>query len=140
MLLIEGLPDVGVIIRDMLEKEYAFQISYPGYVVKIAFHKGTWLVWKTGGGYFELCDSGVSEADDPVLKALLGQICRAEIGEVTESSMDFSRQLPAKVIQEALKSWAGKMEEIKGIQVLQPGRDASIDKKTGKFELSNNIF
>lgn len=141
---IQGFLSPAHFIRTCLENEYAFSVQYTtGVEVRIAHCKGTWtlLRLKNGSptGWFAYSDSGnVDEASDEFVKAFV---------ESTFQSSDkrdfncgtYHRFTDAFKLFQVFRIMGGKDEEVEWINVVQPGRNALLNKETGEFELRPSI-
>lgn len=136
---IQGFYNPTHVIRCFLENEYAFDIEYPQWTIRIAFAKGSWSMAKVKKG--EVVDTIVVhdqfegyETQDSLTEGLIESL--AEQHAQRWNGKPHSRAEDSDFISKLLKFWAGKSDKIVSISVLQPGRNAHVDFATGEFILS----
>ncbi len=140
---VEGFFNPSHILRTCLSREYAFSISYPKHEVRVGHHKGTWFCGKLKEGilidYIEItdCFSG-SRSKNDMTKAFYDQIAgdaEKKLGKSRDQD-NWDRNDEAEPIEKFLSVWGGRPATILKIQVVQPGRNSSVDEDTGEFYFS----
>jgi len=136
---IQGFFDPTHIIRTFIANEYAFELQWINRpLVRIAHHKGTWFFAKIDQegsvvDRFNYGDNGDLDFMEDGSKAspfVQGFIAsrRNDKGDTT------SRYAQAKVLVDLIHFWGGKLQEVDLINVVQPGRNATL-LADGEFSL-----
>lgn len=138
-MVISGEYNPSHIVKEFLGREYAFTIGYStGVLVNVGHHKGVWYLAKIKDkkvvDYFELEDCfSFIRAENDMTRGLIDAQTQVK-GRLYKDDND-ARAYPASVIEAVLCVWGGKPQSITDIVVVQAGRNAWIDEKTGSFDL-----
>lgn len=132
-MLVEGFSNPSHILKSFIANEYAFSFYLKDKEIRVAHHKGTWTFAKLKDGilqdHFEWYDtfSGCLSQNE-LTHSFISSIQKGAKG-------DISRNNEAAFIIKALEVWAGPLQEIVKVSVVQPGRNAWVDNE-GEFKLS----
>ncbi len=135
-MLIQGLFNPSHVIRELFLCEYAFSIHWSKTKeVRVAHRKGVWYLVKVSKDkvvdYFEIDDTwNFPTKPNGLLEGFLKS--QRELYDDETSS----RPVIAHALCELLHFWADDLKNIDIINVVQPGRNASINQSTGMFDLS----
>lgn len=144
--MIQGHYNPSSIVRLFLAHEYAFEIIYDKYTVRIGHTKGNWYIAKIHNDIRTVADrvivydfgSGI-DAENSMTLALfqkMKELRWEKVGSKYDIGEGFTRDDDAYWIEQALAIWGGNPSKIREINVVQPGRNAMIDFQTGDFELN----
>lgn len=128
-------------IRMCLENEYAFLVKYKsGVEVRVAHFKGVWtlLRYKEGKatGWFSFDDSGsVVDASDAFVRSFIDAIIEGFVVDTKGYGWWNERSMDALLLSKVFAIMGGKDDDVLDVSVIQPGRNATIDKVTGEFDL-----
>ena len=144
---VEGLFNPSHLIRTFLAHEYAFSIFYPKHEIRIAHGKGTWSCVKIRQGqvidWVIIQDMGTgNESENEMTKALFDKIQQDNWENIKYRFREdqlCDRDGDSLFIENALTVWGGKTSSIEEIVVVQPGRNASVDERTGEYILHPRI-
>lgn len=139
-MVIEGFFKPSHVVRTCLEHEYAFEVVYPKYTLRVAHTKGVWSCVKLLGAVvvdrIEINDCwGGSACDNDLTRALYENIEQRHADKALGAGI---RREEARCIEEFLSIWGGRAAEIQKILVIQPGRNAWVD-ESGEFECSARV-
>jgi hypothetical protein len=142
--LLTGHLDPTPIIQDLLVSESAFILIFPKCVVSVGFSKGDWSLRKIEDNLtvdaVTLSDAPAARGcwtpalDNPISLGLLEKITeiwsqkstKKTSGEYYDDGWN-CRTLPARIMLEFLKIWAGKIDSISEIKLLKRGRNSFFD-------------
>lgn len=135
-MLLQGVFDPTHIIREFFAHEYAFSVQWPTDIsVRIAHRKGVWYLAKLKkekvADYFAVDDGWNYPNLLPAPQSLIRGFIEAKKEMLTGEE---GRHEVAVVLTDLLNFWGGDLEKIKEINVLQPGRNASVS-ENGTFDL-----
>jgi hypothetical protein len=127
------------ILRQFFSCEYAFKIFWDHLEIRVAHHRGTWYLVKVEKevftDYFEINDQWIVwDKANPILQGFIQ--AQKELFDTGERTM---REAIAIALTNVLTVWGDVLQRIKGVEVIQPGRNASIDDETGDFWLAPQI-
>lgn len=130
-LIIEGEFDSEVIIKEMIAREYAIEVTFAaGAILRVGHHKGTWYcVKKTEKtcDYLEYYDSGDIECDNQLLLGLAKEIDRTTPRKAIYPEVA-NRDDCAEVLCRIIPIWVNPFAHVLMIKVIQPGRNAYLEK------------
>jgi hypothetical protein len=124
-----------------LENEYAFSVKYnSGVEVRVAHFKGVWtlLRYKEGKatGWFSFDDSGsVVDASDAFVRSFIDAVLERFVEDTKGYGWWNERSMDALLLSKVFGVMGGKDSDVTHISVVQPGRNAILDPKTGEFDL-----
>jgi hypothetical protein len=139
-MMIQGCPNLTHVVREFFLCEYAFEINwFERPAIRIAHRKGVWVLAKveeddTFVEAFEIDDFGCYPAlvfSQP--SGLIRGFLDAKLAKKPLSLAE--RSHVAHALTDLIHFWGGPIEEIRMIQVVQPGRNAYLTDK-GEFDLS----
>ena len=139
-MLIQGSFNPAHILREFLMCEYAFSVHWPEELsVRIAHRKGVWTLAKMVGDtvvdFFAVDDTWYY----PNLYKQPSGLIRGFLSEKQENSFSDNQRMDiADALTDLLRFWAQGLEKITEINVLQPGRNASVSEE-GRFDLAPRI-
>lgn len=137
-MMIQGFPNLAHVVREFFLCEYAFEITYLNHPsVRVAHHKGIWSLVrhdKTGTitDAFEIDDFAQHPA---IVFSPPSGLIRGFLSSKLPDSETITRTKIANALTELIHFWGGPLEEIHTINVIQPGRNASLS-ETGEFVLA----
>lgn len=141
-MLIQGFYEQSSFIELMLEHEDAFSLIYEdGKEIRCAHWKGDWTIVliedKKIKKAIAVNDSlNVNRFNDfepdPLIQGFVS--AREELLRGRYEGREY-RELPAAIINELLSLLAGHENRVETINVVQSGRNSTVDRITGEFEL-----
>lgn len=139
-MIIEGFFKPSHALRTCLEHEYAFEVAYKKYVIRVGHTKGVWTCAKMLDDkvvdQIDINDCfGGSTGENDLTKALYTSI---EERHREKADAVGIRRYEARCIEDFFNIWGGRADDMGRILVVQPGRNAWVDGK-GEFVLSARV-
>jgi hypothetical protein len=136
---VQGLINPSHLITMALRYEYAFSVSYKsGVEIRVGHHKGTWTVARMKNGevlhWVAFGDNAdVMESSDEMVGAFVKSLVSNL--PIRDGENNF-RDYPARVLENTIGVIGGRPSNVESIEVVQPGRNAWVERETGAFTLS----
>ena len=128
------------LLHMMIEREYAFLITWENKSVRVAHYKGTWELAKIKDGSIvervSFCDdyTTIVTPQNPLSLGLLNKLSE----EYKLKGLEGNRRACSAVLVPFLEIWGGIFSQIETIEIMQDGRNATLD-PSGDFALSKEV-
>lgn len=128
-----GNVNTSHVLHMMIEREYAFTITWKDGEVRVAHYKGTWELAK-GSERVSFCDDFTVVSENPLVTGLLNKLSE----DFKLKGLEGNRRACGSVLVPFIEVWGGKFRDIESVEVRQDGRNATLD-SYGEFALSKEI-